>query len=344
MTSKKPTLFLIDGNAILHRAWHALPPLTTKSGQVVNAAYGFAMVLEKLLDVYHPDSLAVAWDFEAPTFRHEMYKEYKAHREEQAQELYDQIPIVQKILAAYGILSFGVEGFEADDVIATLKEKATKKDFETVIVSGDLDLLQLVDAQTSVLFLQKGISETKRDDIEAVRERYGLSPAQLVNYKALRGDPSDNLPGIEGIGEKGATGVAGTFGSVDGLLAALKKGAVPQKFAKKLEGQEKALRESRTLVELVRTVPLSVSWKALRAEERDVAKIVPLFQDLEFRTLLRKYANKIPLPPVEMTSARREVKDTMAVVAVRQNADLFGATISALAYSNGKDTRVIPNP
>ena len=155
--STQETIILLDGNALLHRAWHAIPPLTTKKGVVVNAAYGFAMVVEKMLETYKPEYIAVAWDLPGKTFRHELYEAYKAQREKKEQELYDQIPLIQNILEAFGIPSLEAPGFEADDIIGTLSKQSAERGLKTLIVTGDLDSLQLVDENTHVIFFQKGI-------------------------------------------------------------------------------------------------------------------------------------------------------------------------------------------
>ncbi|MFH1405190.1 MAG: DNA polymerase I [Patescibacteria group bacterium] len=341
---KKETILLLDGNALLHRAWHAIPPLTTKSGLVVNAAYGFAVVLEKMLEQEKPDYMAVAWDLPTPTFRHELYKEYKAHREEKAQELYDQIDIIKEILSAYGIPSYSTTGFEADDVIATLAKKAQKKGMKARIVSGDLDLLQLVDDGIEVLFFKKGISQTQLYDLKAVEERFALTPSELIDFKALRGDPSDNIPGVAGIGEKGATELIQTHGSIKNLIQALKNDEVPDKYAKKLKGQEKTMEESRKLVELVHNIPVDFIFSQAKISEPDKQKLVTLFKDLEFRTLLRKYINDTPAPPIANNQARVQVEGTLAFCVLEQPADLFGATLCAIAISDGKDTTIIANP
>ena len=197
---------IIDGNAILHRAWHAIPPtLMTRDGTIVNAAYGFTSILLKTIDDLKPDYLVVAWDTAVKTFRHDKYEQYKGTRETKEQELYDQIPIIQSILDAFDIPNVMLDRYEADDVIGTLTERAKKKkDWQSVIVTGDMDSLQLVDNFTQVYALKSGISSTVLYDAAAVENRYELRPDQLIDYKALMGDPSDNIKGVPGIGKKSA--------------------------------------------------------------------------------------------------------------------------------------------
>ncbi len=361
----KPTFFVLDGNALLHRAWHAIPPLTTKDGLVVNAAYGFAMILEKMLEAHKPDFMAVAWDLPGETFRHKLYKENKAQRERKEQELYDQIPIIQKILTGFGVPSVSAHGYEADDVIGTLASQASKEGLETMIVTGDLDSLQLVDDHTRVLFFQKGISETKTYDEAAVRERYGLTPEQLVDYKALRGDPSDNLPGIVGIGEKTATELLQRYKTIEGMYEAL--GGIEEKFAKKLRGREQEVERSKKLVEIVRDVKTDFRFKDAKVGEPDFGKLLSLYRDLEFRTLVRKHTREDSVAtgamPVKTKAARGSVQvvrgtedgtsmstlwnggeKTLGILLASQSADLFGATLAAAGISDGVQTFVVANP
>ena len=241
-TQTRPTFLILDGNALLHRAWHAIPPLTTKDGLVVNAAYGFAMILEKMIETQKPEYMAVAWDVEGGTFRDEIFAAYKAQREKKEQELYDQIPIIQKILAAFGIPSIEAPGYEADDIIGTLSKRAADQGLRALIVTGDLDSLQLVDENVQVLFFQKGISETKLYDVEAVKERYGLTVDQLIDYKALRGDPSDNIPGVAGIGEKTATTLLQKYHSIDGIYKHLEQieGSTPKTSGPRKDRRDRA--------------------------------------------------------------------------------------------------------
>lgn len=361
----KETFLVLDGNALLHRAWHAVPPLTTKDGVVVNAAYGFTMIIEKMIEKFQPTYMAVAWDLAGRTFRHEIFKEYKGKREKKGPELYDQIPIIQDLLEAYGIPSLSAKGFEADDIIATLAEIETKKGINTLVVTGDLDSMQLVSETTEVVFFIKGISETKIYDIKAVKERYGLHPDQIIDYKALRGDASDNIPGVSGIGDKGATTLIQKFGSVEGVYKALEKGDVEEKFAKKLRGQEKNALDSKHLVTLIRNVEFDFKINTAKVKTPDSEKLLERFRELEFRNLIRKYSANIPPPPLLNPSEKNTNKDTviivrstkdfkevlsslskniLSVMAVDQQADLFGATHVALSLSDGKTTVVISNP
>ncbi|MEK7151363.1 MAG: 5'-3' exonuclease H3TH domain-containing protein, partial [Patescibacteria group bacterium] len=199
-------LILIDGNALVHRAFHALPPLASPKGVVINAVFGFSSILIKTIKELKPDYIAAAFDLKGPTFRHEKFAEYKIHREKAPQELYDQIPLVKDVLKAFGIPIYTKEGYEADDLIGTLTIKAKAvQDTQVIITTGDLDALQLVDGKkVSVFTLRKGVNDTVIYDEDAVFERYGLKPESLNDYRGLKGDPSDNIPGVPGVGEKTA--------------------------------------------------------------------------------------------------------------------------------------------
>ncbi len=211
---------IIDGPAVLHRAWHALPKLTDPKGRIVSAVYGFSSLLLKLLREQKPQYLAVAFDTKAPTYRHQEYKEYKAGRVKQPQEFYDQIPMVKEILQKFGIKFLEKDGYEADDLIGSLVHQSN---LENLIVTGDLDTLQLVNPQTKIYFLHQGISDLKIYDQEAVKNRYGLTPEQLIDFKALRGDPSDNISGVKGVGDKTASALLEKFGSLEKIYQCLEQ-------------------------------------------------------------------------------------------------------------------------
>ncbi len=296
---------VIDGNAILHRAWHALPPtLMTEDGTIVNAVYGFASILLKVLQDVKPDYVAVAWDTAAPTFRKEKYAEYKATRKEKEQELYDQIPIIQDMVKAFGFPNLFLDGYEADDIIGTLATKAKKKkDLLTVIVTGDMDVLQLVDANTKVYGLKKGITETLLYDAEAVKARYGLTPEQMIDYKALRGDSSDNIKGVKGIGEKTATELLKKFGTLDDLYKAIVgkdkvEGIKPGQLKKLQDGKADAY-FAQDLVTIFNQVPVDFEFENASMEHFDMPKALASFQKLGFKSLIVR----LPRPEKKMDAA-----------------------------------------
>ncbi len=285
----KNRLIILDGNAILHRAWHAMPPLATKDGRVVSAAYGFTVMLMKVLKDLKPTHLAVTFDLPGGTFRHEAFAAYKAHRVEQPDELYAQIPMVKEVLAGFHLPVYEMPGFEADDVIGTLSAKAPK-DTEVIIVTGDRDTLQLVDERTSIYTQRKGMSDIVVYDEAAVKERYGLAPSQMIDYKAMCGDPSDNLPGLKGIGDKGATELLKKYGTIEKIYAAVKKSPndfKPRTLQALIDG-EKDVPLSKKMVTIVRDLPLAFSVADMKLKAPDMEKLRDVFQDLEFRTLLPK--------------------------------------------------------
>lgn len=315
MPARKQRFVIIDGNALIHRAFHALPPLTTKKGEIVNAVFGFASVLLKVLKELKPDYVAATFDPPGKTFRHQDFPAYKAQRIKPPQELYDQIPRVKELVAAFRIPAFEKPGYEADDVIGTLTNKA--KDVEKVIVTGDMDTLQLVDDETRVYTLKKGIGETVLYDRPAVQERFGLTPEQLIDFKALRGDPSDNIPGVPGVGDKTAADLLQTFGTVEELYQALKKKSakaqtIPEGLREKLLSHQKDVQLSKKLVTIVRSVPVTFDLAKTARSRYDRQRVVDLFRELEFQSLLSR------LPPDEaQRQAELELK-TQATVPKRK--------------------------
>ncbi|MCK4454310.1 hypothetical protein KAU51_03120 [Candidatus Parcubacteria bacterium] len=228
-------LVIIDSNALVHRAYHALPPLTTKKGVLVNAVYGFLLVFLKTLKDLKPNYIAACFDFPAPSFRQKMFTGYKAKRPKAPEELYAQIPKIKEILKSFNIPLFEKQEFEADDLIATIAKIAQTPhhfypksgggpEIEIYILTGDLDALQLVNKNVKVYALGKGIKETVIYDEEKVKERFGILPKQVVDFKALAGDPSDNIPGATGIGKKRAAELLQEYGSITELYKAIEKG------------------------------------------------------------------------------------------------------------------------
>lgn len=291
---------IIDGNALLHRAWHALPPLTTKSGILINAAYGFTSILLKIISEHKPDYICSTFDLKAPTFRHQKYKEYKAQRIKQADELYEQIPIIKEVLSAFTIPVYEKNGFEADDIIGTIANKLrSEKDIETYILTGDLDTLQLVDETTKILTFRKGINDVVIYDIDAVKERYDLLPPQMIDYKALRGDPSDNIPGVRGIGEKTAINLIKEFGSLDELYKKLDKSDLKESLKEKLRNEKANAYMSQDLSIIEQNIEMNFEldkckWDYLENNKAS-EDVFDVFQKYEFRSLIAK----IPKPKVD---------------------------------------------
>jgi len=300
MTNKN-RLIIIDSNSLIHRAYHALPPLTTKKGELVNAVYGFLLVFLKAIKDFQPDFIAATFDFPAPTFRSKIYKEYKAKRPPAPEDLYQQIPKVKEILKAFKVPVFEKEGFEADDIIGTIARSAPKKqiipEIETIILSGDLDTLQLVNSQTKVYALKKGVKNIVLYNKEAVKEKYqGLTPKQLLDFKALKGDPSDNIPGVPGIGEKTAIELLNQFGNIENLYREIEeKGEKAEELKSKLKeillkAKDQAFL-SKSLVEIKKDVPIDFNFKKCQWKAYDKKKVLQIFKKFEFKTLIERLKN-----------------------------------------------------
>ncbi len=285
-------LVLIDGHALAYRGYYALPQsLTTSQGELTNAVFGFTSMLLNVLRNEKPDYIAVAFDV-GKTFRHEKYKEYKAHRIEMPDELRTQMARIQEIVRALGIPIIEAEGYEADDVLGTLAQKAGKEGLETLIVTGDTDTFQLIDDHTRVLTSRRSFSDTVVYDQAGIEERYGLQPHQLIDYKALVGDKSDNIPGVRGVGKKTATKLLQRYGSVEEIYAHLDE-VESSRFRNALEQGRESAFLSKFLVTIVTDLSVELDLEACRTTEFDRDKVRKLFRELEFRTLL----NRLPSEP-----------------------------------------------
>ncbi|MFH1187399.1 MAG: DNA polymerase I [bacterium] len=291
---KKQKIIIIDGNALLHRAFHAIPPtLTTKDGQMVNAVYGFTSILLKVFKDLKPGFWVLTFDKAGPTFRHKEYKEYKAQRKKQPQELYDQLPICKKVAGVFKIPIYEKDGFEADDVIGTIAAqiKFNSDNLETIIVTGDLDTIQLVNDTTKVFTLKKGINDTIIYDENTAKERFGgLAPNQLIDFKALRGDPSDNIPGVKGIGEKGAIDLLTEFKNIENLYKNIDSEKIKDSVRIKLKEYKDDAFLSKRLATILLDVPIEFNLEDAKVRLANKDNVVALFQNLEFKSLM----NKIP--------------------------------------------------
>ena len=284
-TDTKPTLMLLDGNSLAFRAFYALPAenFKTQSGLTTNAVYGFTAMLINLLRDEQPTHIAAAFDVSRQTFRSEKYPEYKAGRSATPDEFRGQIDITKEVLVALGITALSERGFEADDIIATLATQAENEGYRVLVVTGDRDALQLVSPDVTVLYPRKGVSELTRFTPDAVVEKYGLTPTQYPDFAALRGDPSDNLPGIPGVGEKTASKWIVEYGSLQSLVDNVD--AVRGKVGDALRANLSSVILNRDLTELVKDVPLAQTPDTLRMMPWDRDQIHRLFDDLEFRVL-----------------------------------------------------------
>ncbi len=280
-------LILVDGNAIVHRAYHAMPPFRTKKGELVNAVYGFASMILNILKKEKPDFVAVSFDTKAKTFRHEEYKEYKATRVKGPDELYLQFPRVKELVRAFNIPIYELDGFEADDVLGTLAHQADeKKNIRTYIMTGDQDTLQLITERTSVLYPVKGFGETMIYDVPRVLAKFGLGPIQIPDFKGLKGDSSDNIPGVKGIGEKTAITLLQKYGSLENIYENLDqiKGSVHDK----LERDKEQAFFSKKMATIVLNVPITLDLPSCHTHDYDKNKVSALFEELEFNSLLKK--------------------------------------------------------
>src|SRR5215813_1876365 len=293
-TARHELLLLVDGHSLAYRAFHALPAenFSTTTGQPTNAVYGFTAMLINVLRDEKPTHLAVAFDRGEPTFRHEQYVEYKANRRETPEDFRSQLSLIFEVIDALGIRRLSAPGYEADDLIATLATQAAAEGMDVLIVTGDRDVLQLVSDRVTVLMTRLGITEMTRFTPATVTEKYGLTPAQYPDFAALRGDPSDNLPGIPGVGEKTAAKWVAEFGSLAELVDRVDevKGKAGDALRQHLSG---VLRNSQ-LTKLVREVPLEATPEDLSPMPWDREQIHQLFDTLQFRVLRDRLYSTLP--------------------------------------------------
>jgi len=285
-------LLLVDGHALVHRAYHAIPTLSTSSGELTNAVFGFSNILLKEINELKPTHVIMALDRPAPTFRHQEFAEYKATRPRTPPELVGQFQRVREVAHAMNIVVHERDGFEADDVLGTLAKQAEDQGIETVILTGDLDALQLVSEHVRVLTPARGPSETALYDEAAVRSRYGLEPTQIPDWKALVGDKSDNIPGVNGFGKKAAEELLSRFGSIENLLDHLTE--LPVKRQEALEPYREQAVQSKRLATIVRDVPETLDLQHCAWHDVDRTELIKLFRDLEFRSLIDRVQGMIP--------------------------------------------------
>jgi len=352
-----PEVAIIDAYSLLYRAYFALPPLTNKQGEVTNAAYGFTMMLVKLLDEQNPDYLVVAIDMPVATFRHEAFEAYKAHRKPMPDDMRPQVEMMKEILEAMRVPILGVAGFEADDVIGTLARRAAADDMDALIVTSDRDALQLVDGHIHVLANKKGITETVLYDRQAVIDRYGVTPEQLPDVKALTGDPSDNIPGVPGIGEKTAGKLISQYGSLENLLDHVDE--VKGKVGEALAAHAGQARASKHLAAIHCDVPLEAfDWESCHRRPWDQEKLLELFRRLDFRSLLPRLQApgpaaeeaapmgpiRLPRDPAEVERAAKELPAGVrcAIVPVASGPDPLRDRLVGLALSAGDLHLYIP--
>lgn len=336
-----PTLALIDGNSIAYRAFYALPEdLATKSGQVTNAVFGFTRMLIRLLKDFHPDGIAVAWDVSRKTFRTEAYPEYKAQREKAPDHFRGQLPLMDEVLRALQINQLRMEGFEADDIIASLTRNAVEDGWEVLIVTGDRDAFQLVGGQVQVVYTRRGISDIVLADDAYIQEKYGITPSQYVEYASLRGDNSDNLPGVPGVGEKTASRLIAEHGTVDGVYAAI--GDMTPRLRENLAASREQVFLNLELMDLVDDLDLGYSTTDFETREWDRNTVKDLFDSLEFHSMWNDLEQALPSTggATEILDVEAELvttadrisdlanRDTLVVGLVSDGGGPFGLSVS----------------
>lgn len=304
---KAKRLILIDGNALLHRAYHAMPNLTNQSGEPVNAVYGFFSMLINVLHEYQPEYLIICFDRSKPTVRQNMFAAYHAHRPKMDGDLAYQIKLIDDLLTKFGVQIASVEGYEGDDLIGTYAKQAYQeyKDLEIIIVTGDQDMLQLVNDRTKVLMSITGITKTYLFDEKSVEEKYGIKPSQFVDYKALIGDPSDGYPGIRGIGPKTAKYLLQKFGTFEALYEHI--GEIPEKIGKKLamDAEQGAL--AKKLATIITDAPVHLDLEKCRVEKLDREKLRKGFEEHGFKSLITRLDTKYPQEEKTKTSTNGQL-------------------------------------
>ncbi len=298
---------LLDGYGLVYRGYFALPPLTTSRGDLVNGVFGFASIVLRGLQDLQPDYLAVSFDLPGPTFRHEQYADYKATRTKMPDDLRDQFPKVREVVKALRIPIYEMPGYEADDVIGTITQQLdARDDLETTIVTVDLDMLQLVTPRVRLMTTRSGVENTVMYDVARIDERYGLRPDQMIDYKALKGDPTDNIPGVPGVGEKTAAKLIRDFETLDSLYARLDE-VKPDKLRDKLAEYREQVIVGKDLSTIVRDLPIKIDLEAARLGDYDRDTVVRLFREYEFRTLIER------LPPMAGESAEERSESLRSV-------------------------------
>jgi DNA polymerase-1 len=310
-TMKK--LILIDGNAILHRAFHALPPLTNKDGIIVNAVYGFFSMFLKILEDQKPDFIIVCFDKKAPTFRKELFVGYQAKRPKMSDDLVPQIKFVHEILAKAKVEIFEVDGYEADDLIGTISVQAVEgkldEGIEVFIVSGDRDLLQLVNPKVKMIAPVTGLTNMLVFDEASVLQKYGIKPSQLVDYKALVGDASDNYPGVAGIGPKTASTLIKEYESLENIYRNLEKIKTKNpNLALKLATDAEAAGLAQKLAQVVLDAPITLDIEKSGIKYLDKEGMIREFEKFGFKSLLKRLDIRQPVAEIKTEEKKKEAE------------------------------------
>lgn len=336
-------LVLIDGYSLLFRAFYGTRFLSTSSGRPTNALYGFTQMVFHLLEQHQPAAILVAFDAPGKTFRHAEFEAYKGTRRDTPAELTEQLAFARELIAAFGIPSLEVTGYEADDVIGTVSRLGKEKGYRTLIVTGDLDSLQLVDDHVQVVTTRKGVTDVIVYDPEKVTERYGFGPEFIADYKALVGDTSDNIPGVPGIGDKSASVLIQEFGSVESMLERLDD--IPEKFRKKIEPAKEQVPKSKWLATIDREAPVEFDFAPYQLSPEQFERAQEMLTELEFRTLAKRLPKVLSeyvvgdLPREGAASVTREALEPKIGPALEDQAAtekwLDGAEFALAARSEG---------
>lgn len=313
---------LIDGNSVAYRAFFALPLLNNEKGIHTNAVYGFAMMLEKILKEEKPTHILVAFDAGKTTFRHETFSDYKGGRQKTPPELSEQFPYLRELLKAHGIAQYELENYEADDIIGTLSKQAEENNFEVRIVSGDKDLTQLASEKTTVLVTRKGVTDIEKYTPDHIKEKYGLSPEQIIDMKGLMGDASDNIPGVPGIGEKTAIKLLKQYHSVENLLE-----SVDQVSGKKLQENLSTYKDqalmSKQLATIFRDAPIDIGLADINYQGANTEKLVSLYKELGFQSFLEKMDSSVQIEDQKLEEVEFEFVNEITEEILQQNSALY---------------------
>lgn len=330
-------LIIIDGNSLMNRAYYALPELMNKKGQHTSAVYGFANILFRLLDTYNPTHISVAFDLKAPTFRHLQYKEYKGTRKGMPEELREQVEPLKKMIDAFGINRLEIEGYEADDIIGTVSTYCADKGYKVLIITGDKDALQLASENVRILFTKKGISEIEEYGYDEMVEKYGITPSQFIDLKGLMGDKSDNIPGVAGIGEKTGIKLIQEYESIENIYQNLE--SLSPNVKKKLEDSYDIALLSKSLATIMTDIPIELSEEELKLKKADDSKLLEIFNEFEFSTLINRLSVSIPLDYSKDISEVITVDDNNlndCINEIKKSKRVFLKTVCRAGYVNEK--------
>ncbi len=338
-------IIAIDGNSLVNRAYYAIQrPMITKEGLYTHAVYGFISMLNKINNDYNPDYMLIAFDRKAPTFRHEDYADYKAGRKKMPPELAMQLPLLKEVLTAMNIKMLELDGFEADDIIGTIVKRAEEEGLEPLVITGDKDELQLASNITKIIITKKGISEFDIYSAETMQEKYGFTSEQFIDYKGLMGDPSDNIPGVPGVGEKTAQKLIHQFGSIENLIANSSQ-IMPDKLREKIEDNVQLAIMSKRLATINTNVPIDIDFAEYTVDPPDIDTLITLYKKLEFNNYLNKLTAMLPkLSPYQKEIENDRPMESMPeliIIEIKADINKLKAAIEFEASTSKNDKQAI---